>query len=63
MAWRIADNVVRGELDNRTPGLVQGKIWLAGREAPLGKEKETGRGHKGVKENKKAAGKPGNKKK
>src|SRR5260370_42319942 len=35
MAWRIADNVIRGELDNQTPGLVQGKIWLAGREAPL----------------------------
>jgi hypothetical protein len=22
MAWRIADNVVRGEIDNQTPGLV-----------------------------------------
>jgi len=35
MAWRIADNVIRGELDNQTPGLVQGKIWLAGRELSL----------------------------
>jgi hypothetical protein len=45
MAWRIADNVVRGELDNRTPGLVQGKIWLAGREAPLAL-RLSGNGHK-----------------
>jgi hypothetical protein len=45
MAWRIADNVVRGELDNRTPGLVQGKIWLAGRETPLAL-RLSGNGHK-----------------
>lgn len=45
MAWRIADNVVRGELDNRTPGLVRGKIWLAGREAPLAL-RLSGNGHK-----------------
>ena len=45
MAWRIADNVVRGELDNQTPGLVQGKIWLAGREAPLSLTL-SGNGHK-----------------
>jgi hypothetical protein len=45
MAWRIADNVVRGELDNRTPGLVQGKVWLAGREAPLAL-RLSGNGHK-----------------
>lgn len=45
MAWRIADNVVRGELDNRTPGLVQGKIWLAGSEAPLAL-RLSGNGHK-----------------
>jgi hypothetical protein len=35
MAWRIADNVVRGEIDNRTPGRVDGKIWLVGSDAPL----------------------------
>jgi hypothetical protein len=35
MAWRIADNVVRGEIDNRTPGRVDGKVWLAGRHEPL----------------------------
>jgi hypothetical protein len=45
MAWRIAENVVRGEIDNRTPGLVQGKIWLAGGEAPL-TLKLSGNGHK-----------------
>jgi hypothetical protein len=45
MAWRIADNIVRGEIDNQTPGLVQGKIWLAGREAPLAL-KLSGNGHK-----------------
>jgi len=35
MAWRIEENVVRGEIDNQTPGQVSGKIWLAGRETPL----------------------------
>jgi hypothetical protein len=45
MAWRIADNIVRGEIDNRTPGLVQGKIWLAGIEVPL-TIKLIGKGHK-----------------
>src|SRR3954451_2224223 len=32
MAWRIEENVVRGEIDNRTPGRVYGKVWLAGRD-------------------------------
>jgi hypothetical protein len=32
MAWRIEEQVVRGEIDNRTPGRVIGKIWLAGRD-------------------------------
>jgi hypothetical protein len=45
MAWRIAENVVRGEIDNCTPGLVQGKIWVAGREVPLSL-KLSGNGHK-----------------
>jgi hypothetical protein len=35
MAWRIHENVVRGEIDNRTPAQVIGKIWLAGRDQPL----------------------------
>jgi hypothetical protein len=45
MAWRIADNIVRGEIDNQTPGLVQGKIWLAGHQVPLAL-KLSGNGHK-----------------
>ncbi|HXM01135.1 MAG TPA: hypothetical protein VN939_00935 [Chthoniobacterales bacterium] len=45
MAWRITDNVVRGEIDNRTPGLIQGTIWLAGSETPLAL-KLSGNGHK-----------------
>lgn len=32
MAWRIEEQVLRGEIDNRTPGRVIGKIWLAGRD-------------------------------
>jgi hypothetical protein len=35
MAWRIEKSVVRGEIDNRIPGRVDGKIWLAGRKAPV----------------------------
>jgi hypothetical protein len=45
MAWRIADSIVRGEIDNQIPGIVQGKIWLAGREVPLAL-KLSGNGHK-----------------
>jgi hypothetical protein len=32
MAWRIDAQIVRGEIDNRTPGLVTGKLWLIGRD-------------------------------
>jgi hypothetical protein len=35
MAWRIAPSVVRGEIDNRKRGIVQGKVWLEGRDEPL----------------------------
>lgn len=35
MAWRIAESVVRGEIDNRTPGRVVGQVWLVGRDEPL----------------------------
>jgi len=35
MAWRINESVVRGEIDNRTPAHVEGKIWLADRSDPL----------------------------
>ena len=35
MAFRIHDNVVRGEIDNRTKGLVRGTIWMEGRAEPI----------------------------
>jgi len=35
MAWRIAEAVLRGEIDNRARGRVTGRIWLAGREEPV----------------------------
>lgn len=35
MAFRIADHVVRGEIDNRDRGRVTGRIWLHGRDEPL----------------------------
>jgi len=35
MAFRIEDSVVRGEIDNRTKGIVTGKIWVVGRKEPV----------------------------
>ena len=35
MAWRITDNVIRGELDNRTRGSIHGKVWIMGSSDPL----------------------------
>jgi hypothetical protein len=35
MAWRIDEHVIRGEIDNRTRGRVTGRIWFAGRDAPV----------------------------
>lgn len=35
MAYRIDEQVVRGEIDNRVKGQVVGTIWLEGREEPL----------------------------
>jgi hypothetical protein len=35
MAWRLNQAVVKGEIDNRTKGVVTGKIWLTGIEKPL----------------------------
>ena len=35
MAFRIHDSVVRGEIDNRVKGIVRGRVWLEGREAPI----------------------------
>lgn len=40
MAWRIEEQVLRGEIDNRTPGRVVGKIWLAGRDEAVELELE-----------------------
>ncbi len=35
MAWRIHEQVIRGEIDNRERGRVVGRIWLSSREEPL----------------------------
>jgi hypothetical protein len=35
MAWRIDEQVVRGEIDNRMRGRVKGRIWLVGRDEPV----------------------------
>src|SRR5947209_15020337 len=35
MAFRIHDSVVRGEIDNRSKGIVRGKVWLEGRTEPI----------------------------
>ena len=35
MAWRIHDNVIRGEVDNRERGVVRGRIWLDGVAEPV----------------------------
>jgi len=35
MAWRIHDNVVRGEIDNRMKGRVTGRVWLDGMAKPV----------------------------
>jgi hypothetical protein len=35
MAFRIHDSVVKGEIDNRTKGVVRGKIFVAGRIEPV----------------------------
>src|SRR5882762_194811 len=35
MAWRIHDNVQRGEVDNRERGVVRGKVWLRGVAEPV----------------------------
>ena len=35
MAFRIHDCVLRGEVDNRTRGLVRGEIWMEGRAEPI----------------------------
>ena len=35
MAWRIHDNVERGEIDNREKGIVRGRIWIKGIKKPV----------------------------
>lgn len=35
MAWRIDEQVIRGEIDNRTRDRVTGRLWLVGREEPV----------------------------
>src|SRR5436190_9826077 len=35
MAWRIHDHVIRGVIDNRIKGRVNGELWLDGFDAPL----------------------------
>lgn len=35
MAWRFHENVLRGEIDNSTRGVVTGQVWLSGLEQPL----------------------------
>lgn len=35
MAWRIQDSVSRGEIDNRTKGVVRGRLWLHGMTDPV----------------------------
>lgn len=35
MAWRIHDNIIRGEIDNRKKGIVCGKLWLYGIKKPV----------------------------
>jgi hypothetical protein len=35
MAWRIHHSVKRGEIDNRQPGAVRGRLWLDGLPEPV----------------------------
>src|SRR5689334_16901866 len=35
MALRMYRSVVKGEIDNRTPGQVHGSVWLVGRDEPV----------------------------
>jgi hypothetical protein len=40
MAWKITDSVVRGEIDNRLPGIIKGSLYLDGLKAPVTLELE-----------------------
>jgi len=35
MAWRIADNIVRGDIDNCLPGIIKGTLYVEGLREPL----------------------------
>lgn len=35
MAWRIDEQVIRGEIDNRERGRVTGTLWFVGRDEPI----------------------------
>jgi hypothetical protein len=35
MSWRIDEQVIRGEIDNRSPGKTTGTLWLAGASEPI----------------------------
>jgi len=35
MAWRIDEQILRGEIDNRIRGRVTGRLWLIGRDEPV----------------------------
>lgn len=35
MAWRIAENIVQGEIDNRLPGIIKGTLYLEGLKDPV----------------------------
>ncbi len=35
MAWRIDEQLIRGEIDNRTRGRVTGQLWFIGRAEPM----------------------------
>lgn len=40
MAWRIGDSIVRGEIDNRIPGIIKGVLYLNGLKTPVELELE-----------------------
>ena len=35
MAWRLDASVIKGKIDNRTPDVVSGRVWLVGRPNPI----------------------------
>lgn len=35
MAWRIDEQLIHGEIDNRTPGRTTGTLWFTGMEGPV----------------------------